>query len=226
MPELDLILVLLLAMGLGALHAFDADHIAMVTSLAGSQSGFKKSVMYCTRWAFGHALTLLLLGAVVFLAGLTVPAALGHYAELAVGIFLIVIGLSLLLSIRRQQIHIHYHEHDGLPRHAHWHSHANDKSHRHKHRALFIGSLHGLAGSAPLLALIPLAVNHQPLTGFVYLILFSLGVVIAMLVFGGVLSLVADGLRRLGNRLFITFRIMISLVSIGIGAIVMTRVLA
>ena len=224
MFDLNLIIVLSMAFGLGMLHALDADHIAMVTSLSSSHAGFKKSVMYCSRWALGHALTLMLLGVLVLVIGIQIPAQYSEVAELLIGVFLVLLGLWLLWDLRQQHIHIHFHAHDGLPEHAHWHSHQQDKSHRHQHRALFIGSLHGVAGSAPLLALIPVAVNQQPLTGMLYLLLFSIGVIMAMLLFGGLLSIVTRYLARLSQRLLIGLRVLISLSTITIGGLLVVQV--
>lgn len=207
------------------MHALDADHIAMVTSLSSSDSGFKKSVLYCSRWAMGHALTLLVLGSLVFMIGIQIPQQFSELAELAIAVFLIVYGILLLRNLRQQHIHFHFHEHDDFPKHAHWHSHEKDKSHHHQHRALLIGSLHGMAGSAPLLALIPIAVNQQPLNGMIYLLIFSLGVIVAMLLFGGLLSAVTRHLAKASHRLLMGLRLTISLATIAIGGMVMVRVL-
>ena len=224
MFDLNILIILSMAFGLGMLHALDADHIAMVTSLSSSHAGFRKSVLYCSRWALGHALTLMLLGVLVLVIGIQIPPQYSELAELLIGVFLVLLGLWLLWDLRQQHIHIHFHVHDGLPEHAHWHSHHQDNSHRHQHRAMFIGSLHGFAGSAPLLALIPVAVNQQPLTGMLYLLLFSLGVITAMLLFGGLLSIVTRYLAQLSHRLLIGLRILISLATITVGGLLMAQV--
>jgi len=223
--DLDLIMLLSLAFSLGLLHALDADHIAMVTSLSSTHAGFKKSLLYSSRWAIGHALTLMVLGLLVLVIGIQIPPQYSEAAELIIGVMLILLGFWLLRDLRKQQLHIHFHTHDGLPDHAHWHSHHKDKSHRHQHRALFIGSLHGLAGSAPLLALIPVAVNQQPLTGMLYLLLFSLGVIVAMLLFGGLLSVVTRYLARFSQRLLVGLRYLVSLSTIAIGGLLITQVM-
>lgn len=224
MLDLNLLIILSVAFGMGMLHALDADHIAMVTSLSGSHAGFRKSVLYCSRWALGHALTLILLGTLVFIIGMQLPEQLSTYAEFVIAVFLIVMGIMLLRQLQRQRVHIHYHQHDGLPEHAHWHSHAASHLHQHQHRALFIGSLHGLAGSAPLLALIPLAVNQQPVIGLLYLVIFSVGVITAMLLFGGALNVVSAYLYRTRERVMLWFRMAIGLATIAVGALLMIQV--
>lgn len=225
MFDVNLLILLSMAFGMGMLHALDADHVAMVTSLSASQHGFARSLSYCTRWAIGHAATLIVIGTLVFAIGMQVPAQLSHYAEFMIALFLISMGITLLYQLNRQRIHIHFHEHDGFPKHAHWHSHAGNASHRHRHRALFIGSLHGLAGSAPLLALIPLAVNQQPMIGLIYLGIFSLGVIVAMLLFGGMLNVITGYLYRTKERMLLWVRFAVSLATIAVGSLLMLRVM-
>ena len=74
-------MLLSLAFSLGLLHALDADHIAMVTSLSSAHAGFKKSLLYSSRWAIGHALTLMVLGLLVLVIGIQIPAQYSEAAE-------------------------------------------------------------------------------------------------------------------------------------------------
>ncbi len=226
MFELDIFIVLGIAFSLGMLHAFDADHIAMVTTLSSTQQQFKKSILYCLRWALGHALTLMVLGALVFILGLHIPEQLSQYAEIMVALLLIAMGGWLLWQLRQQKLHIHFHQHDGSPPHAHWHSHQSGHGHQHQHHALFIGSLHGLAGSAPLLAVIPLATQHPPSFALLYLCIFSFGVVISMLAFGGLLHVFARSIDRFSLRGLWWFKLVISVVSTIVGSLLMMRAIA
>ena len=74
--------------------------------------------------------------------------------------------------------------------------------HRHEHGALFVGALHGLAGSAPILAVLPVA-RHSPALAFAYLVLFGVGVAVAMIGVSGLLGHVAGRLsaKRAGRGL-------------------------
>jgi hypothetical protein len=47
-----------------------------------------------------------------------------------------------------------------------------------------VGIMHGLAGSAPALALVPVVAQGELLVAIFYLTLFSIGVMLAMLIFG------------------------------------------
>jgi len=216
--------ILSLAFGAGMLHALDADHIMTITSLSGSQNSFRSSMQYCSRWALGHGGVLVLFGAAVMLMGMIIPPALSHIAEVLVGVVLILIGLGIVVDIIRKRAHLHFHQHNQLLPHAHWHQHEfveqhNHTSHQHQHRAVFIGMLHGVAGSAPLLALLPMSQLRDPLTGLAYLLVFGVGTLVSMLLFGGVLGKSMRWLQRYGQKTIQTTRIIIAIGAIVFGAI-------
>lgn len=218
MDNPDLHSVSALAFGLGLLHALDADHIAAVTGLAGARAGFRDSVRFCLRWSLGHGAVLLSVGAAVLLLGMAIPDSLSALAERLVGAVLVLIGGYVLWDVLRSNSHLHFHVHDGLTRHAHWHRHAERAgTHRHGHSALLVGMLHGTAGSAPLLAVLPWSLQSRPWFGLVYLLLFGLGVLLSMLIFGGLLGCAFRGLRARGERLLRRVRVAVGLGSLGVG---------
>jgi len=225
--------VLFLAFGLGMLHALDADHIVAISGLSCQKPDKKTSLLYCARWAVGHGSALLLIGAAVMFLGMAIPQHLSALAEHLVGFVLIVIGLAVLRDIYRQRAHLHFHHHGGSTPHAHWHrhqqaalqhqsglnrsdSHHSDK-HQHSHAPVFVGVLHGVAGSAPLLALLPLTQMKSPWLGMSYLLLFGLGVFMAMLIFGGVIGHLFGWLKSWGNRFINLLRLGVSMISIVYG---------
>ncbi|HED17831.1 MAG TPA: urease accessory protein [Gammaproteobacteria bacterium] len=229
MPESSSILAILgLAFGLGLTHALDADHIMAVSSLSGSRASLRDTLHFCGRWAIGHGLTLLLIGSAVLLLGMALPAELSQLAEMAVGWVLVGLGLYVFWSLRRTQAHLHYHHHDGVARHAHWHQHdhlpaSSDDHHSHRHHgAVMVGVLHGMAGSAPLLAILPLATQSSPWYGMAYLLMFCVGVLLAMLVFGGALGSVFGWLNRKGHTAVRLVRASVALGTITLGAYLIT----
>lgn len=179
-----------LGFGLGLVHALDADHVMAVSALASTRPGVRECLRFALRWALGHGGTLLLVGGTAFALGLAIPEALARDAELAVGIVMIGLGAWVLRDALRRRAHLHFHHHDGVPVHAHWHTHAPrgahaSDAHRHGHAAVLVGALHGTAGSAPMLALLPAVAEGSAGLGLAYLVAFSAGVLVAMLVFGG-----------------------------------------
>jgi high-affinity nickel permease len=113
--------------------------------------------------------------------------------------------------------HAHLHEHDAKL-HLHWHTHAGQSQHHgesmapprwfdrsaanakqsgasrarlglfHALRPLFIGLVHGLAGSAAV-ALLVLSTIHNPKWAVLYLLVFGIGTVAGMMLITAVISL-------------------------------------
>ncbi|WP_455222304.1 HoxN/HupN/NixA family nickel/cobalt transporter [Kaarinaea lacus] len=216
MQNPDLLALISLAFGLGMMHALDADHIMAVSGLASTRVSFRNSLQFCLRWAAGHGLALLSIGSFVYLLGMAIPHSLSHYAESAVGIMLMIIGVWILWELKSQNAHLHFHRHDNLPEHAHWHKHHHhiqqhdQDPHTHQHGAIIVGILHGTAGSAPLLVLIPLAKLESPVYAITYLALFSTGVLISMVLFGGFIGGIYHWLSRLGSGFVKTLRIIVA----------------
>jgi cytochrome c biogenesis protein CcdA len=213
--------VLTLAFGLGMLHALDADHIMAVSGLASMGTGRQRALTFCARWAIGHGLTLLAIGAAVLLLGMALPARLGNAAESLIGAVLVLIGAWVLRDLWRRRVQLHFHEHEGAITHAHWHlKNAKPSRHMHGHGAVLVGVMHGIAGSAPLLALLPMA-QYGAWLGLGYLLLFGVGVLASMLVFGGLLGDVFDRLARHGERVFRWTRGLVAMSSMLYGAMLL-----
>ena len=167
----------ILALGLlfGMQHALEADHLAAVATLAARERSLAGTLRQGIAWGVGHTLTLLVFGGVVLLLGASIPQETGHWLEAAVGVMLILLGADLLRRLVRGKVHFHSHRHsDGAP-HFHAHSHQgesgrhNPESHEHHHlrlpgRAIAVGMVHGLAGSAALV-LVALDKLVSPLVG-------------------------------------------------------------
>ncbi|OUR99112.1 hypothetical protein A9Q81_11050 [Gammaproteobacteria bacterium 42_54_T18] len=200
-------------LGLGLLHAFDADHIMAVSALASDDKKTKAITRYASMWAVGHGSVLLLMGCVAILFGLAFPKALSLWAEFFVGLMLIALGFYSLWSLHKQRLQIKIHSHGDI-HHAHY---VVKESNNHDHRPLFVGVAHGAAGSAPALALLP-AINQQSAAStLLYLVIFSLGVLSSMTIFGTLLAYAQKGMGRIHTHLVDTFRAGISIATILLG---------
>lgn len=188
-------LILATALLLGALHAFDADHLAAVTSFVMRHPSRRAAIGYAGRWALGHSFTLLSVGAASALFGWTITADLQTAAELSVGLTLVGIGCWVLIGLSRGRLLLQVHHH-GDYKHAHLHRPDHGRS-VHGHAIFWVGALHGLAGSAGLLVIIPVAIAASPVAMIAYVVVFSIGVMAAMatyaMVLGGLLGLAAPG---------------------------------
>lgn len=199
--------------GLGLLHALDPDHVLAVANLGDARAGRRATLGFCVRWALGHGAALLVIGALVLLAGTAVPSDLSAAAEYGVGCVLIALGVTTLwrLGAGAAPAQLQCHGVDG----AHLHV-AGLPAHQGR-RALLVGLLHGTAGSAALLVLAPLATAANPWLGMSYLLLFAIGVLAAMMAFGGVLG---AGFRHLrGKRASVSsgLRILVALAAMAFG---------
>jgi len=217
----------------GLVHALDADHVMAVSALSNRKPGVLKSLQFCLSWALGHGGTLLLLGGLFFGLGFQLPESMQVLAEASVGLLLIVIGCFSLWRIRKQKLQLQVHRHGDVV-HTHWQQSAAKDSHgsavhnssvsvldteptgknqlsskhtKDSHAPVMVGMLHGLAGSAPALALVPVLTSNGSFQGqfgiaLAYLLVFSLGVLFSMGLFGLGLGLMQQRLQSVSLRLF------------------------
>ena len=100
------------------------------------------------------------------------------------------LGLDVLRKIAKERIHFHVHQHANHAPHFHAHSHKDDfdhkvSTHQHVHlkgfsyRALFVGFMHGMAGSAALI-LLTLQQTVSLLEGIIYTGTFGLVSIVGM----------------------------------------------
>lgn len=173
----------LLGAWFGLVHALDADHLSTIGGLAvNGRAGSVRA--YAIRWASGHALALSLIGGLVLGLGLWGLTAVSRYAELAVAATLVAIGAHAL----RRAV---------AERRAGGRARDETQAPRHTHRASwFMGVLHGGAGSASVLALVPLAAYGSLASSAAYLGAFSLGVGAGAVVFAFVFSRCVAHTRR------------------------------
>lgn len=213
------ITILGLGLMLGLEHSLDADHVIAVSTLASRHKSLKTSSKEGTLWGMGHTLMLLLVGILVLGFKLTIPRQLALGMEFCVGAMLVLLGLSVFKKVFSRKIHMHEHAHGGLV-HEHPHLHQKD-SHDHAHRPLFVGMIHGLAGSSALMLLVLSTISSFGL-GIIYIIVFGVGSIISMLVISILLGLpfVLTGSFYQLNR---WTRIAAGLASVGLGISTMVK---
>lgn len=194
--------VLTLGLLLGMRHALEADHVAAVASLATRTRSMRETTRLGIAWGMGHTLTLFVIGSAVLLMDNVVPETVARGLELAVGVMLILLGLDVIRRLIRDGIHFHIHQHNG-ERHVHAHGHTHERkapvihdmdAHRHGHRqripwrALLVGLIHGMAGSAALV-LLTLSTIHSLWQGMIYIALFGFGSIVGMAVLSVIIAL-------------------------------------
>jgi len=174
---------LLLGILLGMRHALEADHIAAVATMVDGHNAWRSSLRLGAFWGIGHSLPLLLLGAGLLFSGMMIPDQLATTLEFAVGLMLVVLGLDVMRRLWQRRVTLSIHHHQG---HAHLHLvSGNTAQHHHPEtvpwRALLIGIMHGMAGSAALV-LLTLQTVASPWLGLAYIICFGIGSIVGMAV--------------------------------------------
>src|SRR6476661_6229074 len=227
--ETDLILsMLFLGFVMGMRHALEADHVAAVASIASQRQGIRAISRHGLFWGFGHTLTLLLVGGTAILLKVAIDDRLATALEFTVGIMLTMLGVHVVWCLFRDQVHFHAHRHKDGEIHLHAHSHSNDplphkqSLHDHTHRegipwrTLFVGLVHGIAGSAALVVLTAAALD-SPLWGAAYILLFGLGSIVGMAALSVVIALPLTYTARSLTRANRALQLTIGIATIAIG---------
>ena len=208
-PLLQATLLLATGLVLGMRHAFDRDHVAAVTHFISLEPDPLKSAWFGFRWALGHGVTVLVLGSVILLLQLKFDPSFERYAELAVGVTLIVLGIWRLLLLVQERRHTHLHSHR-KERHIHTHSHEPGREHVHRFAPTLVGMVHGASGTAELFVLIPITLISTTWLAYLYIALFSLGCALTMSIYGYVVGRFYRRANQTGQRIYRTLVVLTS----------------
>jgi ABC-type nickel/cobalt efflux system permease component RcnA len=205
---------MLLGFLLGLQHATDPDHLVAVATILTRERRFTDGALIGVLWGAGHMTTLTIVGAIIIGLKLTISPAVGGGLELLVAAMLIVLGVLRLRDAMRGLETVppgHLvadHDHGGGAGVVHSHPHAHDAEHTHEHahvhpsrwlaklgwrggwpagRALVVGAIHGLAGSAAV-SLLVLATLRSTASAFVYLLIFGIGTILGMTLLTAVMA--------------------------------------
>ncbi len=191
--EVSYLSILALGFVLGIKHAIEPDHIIAVSTIASQSKKLLRSSLAGVFWGIGHTATLFIVGIIFILMKDEIPAEWAMSLEFLVGIMLVYLGVTTILSFKN--IHIHEHEHD-TEEHKHVHSHEHSGKHEHKHRhknvsylkSLLIGLVHGLAGSGAMI-LLTMSTVKSVWEGAIYILIFGAGTVVGMLFFTTIIGI-------------------------------------
>jgi nickel/cobalt exporter len=182
------LLPLVTALVAGFAHALEPDHMAAVTTFVSRRPRPLEALGFGLRWGLGHSAAIVAVGGVLILLDLHIPERVARGLEFGVGGLLAALGLWLLWTLLHGRAH-------ALAEHAHAHPHGD--GHHDRGGSLWVGVAHGLAGTAPLIALLPVALTASPWTAGGYLLFFGVGTTAAM----GIYALVAGVLfDQAGHR--------------------------
>lgn len=210
---------LFIGFGLGVKHAFEADHVAAVSTFSARTHSFKKSILTGIVWGVGHTIVLLVAGLVVLLFKVRIPDHVSVILEFGVGIMLVFLGIRTLRI--KDEIHAHSHNHEGGIKHTHQHLHTREP--RGYLSTFIVGSIHGLAGSGSFM-LIFLSNIQKLLTGLTYILIFGLGSIGAMALMSFVISIPVVVGSKSHNKVERYIRMLSGLISTLLGLYIMYEI--
>ena len=194
----EMIFSILTGFAAGAVHVVSgADHLVAMAPSAFRQP--KLALKSGFAWGLGHSAGVLLLSiAAILVKDFVQIERMSNFAELCVGVFLLIVGTLTIKTSFGLRIHTHAHNHANGSKHQHLHLHlrGRKKHTSHSHASTSLGLLHGIAGASHLLAVIP-ALALPPFGAFLYLLFYLLGSVFAM---GAVISAMSLATLRVGQK--------------------------
>ena len=204
-----MISILFLGFLLGIRHAVEADHIAAIATLTTRANSKWDGMRQGIAWGIGHTLTLFLFGAIILFVTNIAPEKIARGIEFTVGLMLIVLGVDVIRRMLQERVHFHAHKHGTGKKHFHAHSHKGEtkqthsqERHEHDHpkglpiRALLVGLMHGMAGSAALIILTLQALS-SPWLGLVYITIFGIGSIVGMGLFSLIIAIPLRAARQM-----------------------------
>ena len=195
--------VLLLGIGLGLRHATDADHVVVVSALVQREPGVWKAARIAALWGAGHTVAFLALGFLIVLADVRIPESLERGGELLVALMLI--GFCAWHFARGHRAEVRESAVTGASA-----------------RPLFIGLVHGLAGSAGIALLAATTIGSR-LLAVAYLGLVALGTVIGMVTLTVLMSRPINWTMRREGPLRSAITVLAAMLSIGLGLAMLVR---
>ena len=177
--RLETLVIFATAAFIGSLHALEPDHMAAVGAFTVRRPHPLAALGFGARWALGHGGIVVIAGALLLVVGQTIPDSAGHLLERLVGVTLV--GLGAWTVSGRRMLHVHPRGADGNDEQVRIHAHPQPyRAAGNRHAPTMIGALHGLAGTAPVLALVPATQLASPGLTVLYLIVFSVGTAAGM----------------------------------------------
>lgn len=180
---MDVTLYSVLGLGfiLGIRHAMEPDHVIAVSTIASQSKKLWQASLAGVYWGIGHTATLFIIGIILIMMKNDIPEKWSLTLEFLVGIMLVYLGIISMLSIRKTREHSHHHKHGDI------HNPGIVKKAPY-YKSLFIGFVHGLAGSAAMV-LLTMSTVHSVWQGALYILVFGLGTVTGMLIFTTIIGI-------------------------------------
>ena len=220
-PELTTFSILTIGFLLGLQHAIEADHLAAVSTIVSEKKSLLTASLVGGLWGVGHTVSLFAVGVLVIFLKLQISESSEAWLEAIVGAMLIALGANALRKLFTEKVHVHVHEH-GEREHIHIHAHKNateESHHGFSLRSVFIGMVHGLAGSAALMLLIVPTIK-SPVIGLLYILIFGIGSIGGMMAMSFLIGLPVHFTAGSFTHLNKAIRLAAGVFSFGLGMVI------
>lgn len=195
--DITLFSVLVIGLLLGVKHAIEPDHVIAVSTIASKSRKLWDASLAGVFWGIGHTATLFAVGIILILMKGDLSVKWSLSLEFLVGIMLVVLGITSILSIKKDKPHAHLlveNSEDEQEEHV-----ENDQKENTEYvqlnkrnisyfKSLIIGLIHGLAGSAAMV-LLTMSTVDTVWQGSLYILIFGVGTTLGMLVFTTILGI-------------------------------------
>jgi sulfite exporter TauE/SafE len=190
-PNSSVFAILAIGFVIGLYHAVEADHLAAVSAIVSERKSAIASSLIGGLWGLGHTISLFIVGTLVIFLKLQISESIEAKLEAVVGVMLVALGANAIRKLfTSEKIHVHHHEHGGS-QHVHLHTHKDETKEASHHglspRSLFVGMVHGLAGSAGLM-LIVVPTIESPMLAIAYILIFGVGSIAGMMLMSMLMS--------------------------------------
>lgn len=169
--EISLLSILTLGFILGIKHAIEPDHVIAVSTIASQSKKLLCSSLAGVYWGIGHTATLFIVGIILIIMKDEISEKWALSLEFLVGMMLVYLGITTFNSLKKTRLHKHGHNYKNVS----------------YTKSLFIGLVHGLAGSGAMV-LLTMSTVKSVWEGALYIIVFGLGTIVGMLIFTTVIG--------------------------------------
>ncbi len=209
---------------LGLKHATEADHLAAVSTMVAQRKSVWSAALTGGLWGLGHTISLFVAGILVLALEFQISENVERGLEACVGVMLTLLGFNVVRKLY-QGGHLHFHVHEHGDR-AHVHPHIHEPSevdHARSHhglkfspRALLVGMVHGLAGSAALMLVVIPTIGSKAV-GLLYIVIFGIGSIGGMMLMSFLVGLPFYFTESRFNRFNQGLQLLAGIVSIVLG---------
>lgn len=208
---------------LGVLHGADPDHVVEMTDFVSQDPRTRRVMGFACKFGGGHTLTVLLAGLTVQLLKKAVPDVFSTWFEVVSGLLLVALGLwAMRRTWLRLRVLAKPHSHHGH-RHTHGAYPASSLDARiFSYGPILTGVATGLAGSAAVMLLGPVASAPTLPATLVYILLYGVGVIGFMTAYGLVVARVLR-LMDASRKLALISRTVVGGLSVVVGGVWMYR---